>query len=201
MASTPMGGTFNRSVTVPAYTWANRPASASVGSIIRATDLNNALMMWNGTGWAPVGGGVVLACSGATGMTVTGTTSKTTLATVVVPGGMMGADGTIEVLAEYSFTGTAGGKRITYEVGGSIFFDNTASTSIVTKRAFTSLRNKGSVSTQSGPSIAVYSADNTGGIYSLAVNTENNFSIAFNVTLVNAADSATLLGYTVRLVR
>lgn len=98
-------------------TWANRPTSPRLGQRIRLTDYGNREFYWNGTVWQQLGAQPW--AQSATPVSVTGTLTETTLATITIPGGMMGPNGSLRIRALFGGTNSANSKTMRVRLAGS----------------------------------------------------------------------------------
>lgn len=195
-----------RALSFPDFTWATRPPATSAGQIIRVVDINNALFIANGTDWVPVGGECVLAHYSAAPLTLTGSVAQTVLATASIPGGLLGANGVLEILTRWSFTNNANAK--TYQaywgpVAGGTEVLSATGASITTVRQMTEIEAAGATNSQRGHSrfsIGGFTGSSAAVIAASRDSTVNQ-QITFCGTLANAGDSMSLDGYTIRLVR
>lgn len=170
--------------------WGSLRADGTNGMSVRFISGTNIFAaMSDGIRWRPVGAFATLQPNAS----VTGTTNETTLASVTIPGGLMGSDGSIRVYALYSFTGTAGIKTIKLKFGGLTFASASAGNTNGERCLFRTISNIGQ-SSQRGSSEVAYS-DTTGGvaIMSFAVDTSLDFNVSSSMQLANAADSATMV--------
>lgn len=152
---------------------------------------------------------IVLGASAASGMAVTGTVSETVLATVSIPGGVMGSNGIIRVTSLWTYTNSGNTKTLTWRFGAAgAGTSGTAymSTPVTTSSLFqeTRLVRNITASTQKGAS----SGNPTGGIgvssgavVTSNINTGNAAEIAFTATLTNTGETITLESYIVELIR
>lgn len=182
-------------------TWANRPsASAANGLRWLMTDIGRGtVMLSDGTYWRPMNGSAVIGGSNAAA-TITGSTNKTALGTLALLAGLAnipGASLLVETL--WSVNNTAGGKGLKIELGSTTFYNITGA-SVLSDANYTMIRIR-SQNSQIGMPVASASGLSTSAA-ACVVSTEN-MSTALNVTisaqLNNASDTATLEGWTVRL--
>ena len=108
---------------VVAYTWAGKPAAASnTGITIRITDVGGtagSLWISDGAYWKPVGGSVILAQSGVA-ITAPDTSVDEPLASVIIPAGIMGTNGSLRITSSYSCgVQTANVKTMRVRFGGA----------------------------------------------------------------------------------
>ena len=89
------------------YTWANKPSVAPLGQIICVTDVgeNGILCRGNGTKWVRLNPIKVFSLSAP--VSLTGSTSVVTLATVTIPAGLLGANGKLKIYPLWSTTNNA----------------------------------------------------------------------------------------------
>jgi hypothetical protein len=182
------------------YTWAALSALTGVptGSAATVSDLGYAQMVYNGTRWRPPGGQLVLAQSGAAA-SVTGTLVETVLATVTVPGGLMGLYGSLLIKATWSVTNSGNTKTMKVVFGGTAF-SSIAMTAVNSTPSETFIRNRGSTTNQVGSASAGSLGFTSGGGQILGIsNTANDVTLTLNGLLTNIAETITLEGYTVQV--
>lgn len=148
-------------------------------------------------------GGYLLAAS-FVAVPHTGDTAETTLATVTVPGGAMGANGFIRVRAVYSFTGSTNIKapRIRFGgTGGTLYVNYSISTaSFVSFATDIIIGNRNNAASQvgaGGPNTSF--GFGTAAPVTSAVNTAADADLLLRGVLANAGETITLEYYTVEL--
>lgn len=186
-------------------TWASRPTTAQVGDLITITDIGpvDEVFKYNGTRWAPINGQCLLASTN-TSVSVTGTVDQTELGTVTLPGGLVSANGILEISSYWTLTNSANGKIIKIKIGqtsdpvtgGSSFFNRTETT-IAIHQHLCILRCSNSVNAQK----AISSTMATG----LGVTTASNFTNTYDLStdkkifltgqLANTGETITLRGW------
>ena len=139
----------------------------------------------------------VLAQSGAS-TSVTGTVSKTALATITIPGGMLGANGIIRIIPLFSYTNSANNKTLSTELNGTAVVSAVVTTTaddqfiIIYRAANSTTAQKYYVGgTGIGP---IASAIGTA-----AINTANDVILTISGTLANTGETITLEAYTVEI--
>lgn len=146
--------------------------------------------MSDGIRWRPVGAFVALQPNAS----VTGTTNETTLASVTIPAGLMGADGTLRVYALFSYTGTAGTKTVRCKLGGQSFVNLAVTAANASTSVSKSIANIAAASQVSMPVAAINDGLSAGGaVFTSTVDTSADQSFAVTMQLASAADSATLV--------
>lgn len=191
-----------KKITTKKFTWATKPTSSQVGDLIVITDvgLSDELFRWTGSRWAPINSQIVLSAQ-SINASVTGTTTNTQLHEVVVPGGLMSANGQLELITVWSYTNSANTKslRIYFGTFGGVQYLSSTATTSTTQQTYTSIRNANSLTNQIG--FAFNAVGGAGAIGSTnvtsAINTVNNSSIFFGAQLVSAAEVITLKAYKV----
>lgn len=130
---------------------------------------------------------------------VTGTLSETTLATIVIPAGVMGANGSLRVTLQWSCTNTANTKTAGVRLGGqsirALALTNTAS-----RPDIVMLTNRGATNSQVGvvASASAYSNSSaTSPTY--AIDMSQAQSLTITGTLTNTGETITLESYTVEV--
>lgn len=181
-----------------AYTWAGKPAAAgNSGATIRITDVGGAggsLWTSNGTDWFPVGGVVVLACSG-TAVANTGNTSENTVYTLPVPAGMLGANGALHVTPLFDYTNNANTKTMKCKFDGTLVYSVATTTTTSLQMQYV-VRNANAANAQ----IAQASSGSTGmgavasSLLTGSSNTANAVNFTITAQCANAADTITLRG-------
>lgn len=187
-----------------AYTWTGKPAASSVaaGTVIRITDYGVGPGMFfvsDGTNWSPKG--PQLLARGTVAASVTGTTNETTLATITVPGGMMGLNGGIEIDATWSNNSSGNIKthRMRWTgVAGTQLYAVATSTNIA-HHEMRRLRNRNSASSQisSYSSVAPGFGSGTTAPTTTAVDTTADQTIVLSSQLANAGDNSAVERYEV----
>lgn len=186
-------------------TWANRPTTAQVGDLIMITDIGpvDEVFKYNGTRWAPINGQCLLASTNAS-VSVTGTVDQTELGTVTLPGGLVSANGILEISSFWTMTNSANNKIIKIKLGqttdpvtgGSSFFNRTETT-ISIHQHLCILRCSNSVNSQK----AISSTISTGLGSTTASNYTNTYDLSTDKKifltgqLANTGETITLRGW------
>ncbi len=190
-------------------TWAQRPNAAQYANeIIYISDVGVGGSYWtsNGTYWSPLNGEVTLAQSGAA-IDLTGFATEQVMATYTLPGGLMSANGQLEITHFWNVTNSVNNKTVRIRhssVGGGISGDTYYSftqTAIVGIQAITCIRANNSVSAQKGWGIATSVASGIGAIAatlrSFTRGLQNDSDIVFTAGLANTSETVTLEGYSI----
>lgn len=131
---------------------------------------------------------------------VTGTLVETVLASIVVPAGMMGPNGSLIVTATWSHSNNANTRRLIVNFGGTPFqsIPITVTSSTESSRI---IRNRGAVNSQVsiGTSGIGFQSSGTGKV-TAAVNTAVNQTLTLSAQLFDIAETITLEGYTVEVI-
>lgn len=170
--------------------WGSLRADGTNGLSARFISGSNIFVaMSDGIRWKPVGAFATLQPNAS----VTGTTNETTLSSVTIPAGLMGADGSIRIYALFSFTGTAGTKTIRAKLGGQSFVNLAATATNASASVMKSVCNTSSSAQVSMPATALNDGLQAGGVvFSSAVDTTADQTFAVTMQLASATDSATL---------
>lgn len=190
-------------------TWSQRPnASQYQNEIIYISDIGIGGSYWtsNGTYWSPLNGEVTLAQTGAA-TSVTGTTSETVLATYTLPGGLMSANGQIEIIHFWNVPSTANNKQIRVRhssvgggIAGDIYYYN-AVTTIIGLQGITCIRANNSVSAQKGWGIGSTGASGIGTIASalrsFTRGLQSDSDIVLTAQLADTSETVTLEAYSI----
>lgn len=132
-------------------TYANRPVATSVasGKEFMATDLGNARWVSDGTQWILLTPCSLLKLATASSIvdSVGQATTESTLATLNIPAGALGANDGLQLDLIWSCTNTAAAKRIRARFGGTVLFNLDLTTHLVFRQSV-KLRNRNSQSSQ-----------------------------------------------------
>jgi len=151
------------------------------------------------------GGGIGLPAAGvlkqsAVPASVTGTLSETTLATIAVPAGAMGVNGSLRITTLWSLPNNANTKSFKVRFGGIDFlgYSTTAAQSL---QVLTIIRNRGAANSQVAGPLAVSSSysSSVGAVTTSAIDTSLSQSIVLAAQLGNTADAVTLEAYAVEI--
>lgn len=151
----------------------------------------------------------ILGASAATGMSVTGTTSETVLATVALAAGVIGANGILRVTSLWQVTNSVNNKILTWRLGVSgngiagDIFGQTTQTTVAAMRMQQQVQNRNSTASQvllSGIGTGGWGTT-TAGIATATRDTSVALDLVFTGTLANTGETITLHSYTVELLR
>lgn len=177
------------------YTWANKPAIAPLGQIICITDIgeNGSLWRGNGTKWVRLHSIKFYDLSAA--VVLTGTTSLTTLATITIPAGLIGANGKVKFYPLWSNTNNANTKTLRVIINGATTVHTATSQNSVHNSGLLILRNFNSETIQrmSSGMVAGFGST-TGSIAAPTIDTTVPVTVAVTGQLANSADTMTLEG-------
>lgn len=136
---------------------------------------------------------------------VTGTTSETTLGSVVIPAGAMGANGIIRVTALFSYTSSGNNKTLRVRLGGlaGTAFHQAISTTSSFHQTMVMIRNRNSVSSQVSAPLISAIAFNTGSaaVGTGSVNTANEQTLVITGQLANNSETITLEAFSVEILK
>lgn len=138
----------------------------------------------------------VLAKSGV-GVSHTGNTNETTLATITIPAGAMGPNGQVEVEVVFSFPNSANTKTMRVKLGGTLA-SSTATTANASFQGKSRIANRNSASSQVAPGALVMSTT-TSAVNTLTINTASAADITITGQLANSGETITLESYLVRI--
>lgn len=144
---------------------------------------------------------VVLLAQSGVPVSVTGTTLETTLASVTIPGGLIGPSGYVQALSIWQFTNNANNKSPRARLGGVIVWSTTGASSAGGRYLadfFNAGANGAQVTWNNGASPF---GQGSAAIISTALDTEADQNLTLTAQLGSAGDVATLLGYSVKVYR
>lgn len=134
----------------------------------------------------------------AVASSITGTTAETTLGTVTIPAGLIGANGQVEVVTAWTVTNSANNKVMKVVFGGSNIMATTVTT-VATQQTYQRIANRNSEEAQvSFSPFSVSGLSNTStAISTFTVNTAVDTVVNFTGTLANTGETITLESYIV----
>ena len=171
--------------------WANRPSPVNNGGLyafFTMPDGRRVAMVSDGARWRPVYAYALLQPNAS----VTGTTTETTLSSLTIPGGLLGADGAIRVTAIFSFTGTAGIKTMRAKYGTLTFVNSGPVVSTLSASISRTIANTTATAQVAVPITAAEGNAQGTSLLSGTVDSTVDQPLVFTVQLANIADSATL---------
>lgn len=184
-----------------AYAWASLPAAASwAGYRARVTDYGvNLIVISDGTRWVPAG--IQTLGRSAVASSVTGTASETTLATVVVPAGLLGVNGALRISSLWSMTNNANAKTLRYKAGASTYFQGAGASNASLIDPGQLIRQRNAVSVQvSRPNASVNLAGMNGNAVTVSgTDFSTDQSLLFTGQLGVTTDTITLEQYLVEV--
>lgn len=132
-------------------------------------------------------------------VSLTGSTTKTTLATIAIPAGTIGPNGSVEIDVIFTGTSSANNKSLSIDFGGTTLWGAVVTTSPAI-RATASIFNTNSASAQTALStLSGTGAGGLGTVLTSTINTGSAVNITLTGTLANASETITLLHYLVRV--
>jgi hypothetical protein len=174
--------------------------TTAASGAIEEISVGSGLTLASGT----LSAGAIVIGQSAVAQSVTGTTTETTLATITIPAGLMGANGRIEIETLWSFTNSANNKIMRTKFGGTSYSAVTATTRASFRTsAFVANRNatnsqvggqNGGIGTELGPY-----GTGTGSPTTTAIDTTSAVNITLTAQLANTGETITLEAYSVKL--
>lgn len=177
------------------YTWATKPSVAPNGQIICITDVgeNGSLWRGNGTKWIKLH--AVKYYNNTTPVSLTGTTAETTMLTIPVKGGLIGANGVLAIQPLWNTTNSANTKTLRIKLGATTCYSYGAA-NLSHQDAYINVRNIGSESSQKTTSGM---SGGTGGTVNNYNSTSTDTSVDFNIVvtgqLANSADTMAIQAF------
>jgi hypothetical protein len=145
----------------------------------------------------------LLAASAATGMSHTGNTNETALATVTIPAGAMGLNGGLHIYTSWAYTNSGNGKTLRVRFGGvsGTSYLSSAPTTTASLSDMRRIRNRNSASSQVGGSANVSNPliSQTTAIVTSSVDTSAAVDVVISGQLASAGETITLENYEVWL--
>ena len=174
------------------YTWANKPSVAPLGQIICVTDVgeNGSLWRGNGTKWVRLHPIKVFSLSAP--VSLTGSTSVVTLATITIPAGLLGANGKLKIYTLWATTNNANVKTLRAIFSGATCTTMT-SQSVPNNSGLVIIRNTNNEAAQKCSSGLVAGiGSSTGSIASTTVDTTAATTLVISGQLAVGTDTLTL---------
>jgi hypothetical protein len=208
-----MSGFFQLYPNYPTFAWASVPAAASLtGRIIQVSDVGvsgGSLFISNGTNWKPLFPVVIARSNSGVGNSSSTNSAEFNLATVTIPAGLMGLNGTLAI--DFFGSQTASTNSRTWNLrhnttsgavtGGTLIVNNANAAANASFRALLRLSNRASASVQ----LAAPAALATGGGYGAgakvdgAIDTGSVSYLNFNGIKATGTETMTLESYQVVL--
>ncbi len=173
------------------YTWANKPSVAPLGQIICVTDVgeNGSLWRGNGTNWVRLNPIKIFSLSVPVS---TSSTSGVTLATIIIPAGLLGANGKLKIYPLWATTNNANVKTLRAIFSGSTCTTMT-SQSVPNNSGLVIIRNTNSESAQKTSSGLVAGIGSSfGSIASTTIDTTAATTLVITGQLAVGTDTLTL---------
>ena len=133
----------------------------------------------------------------------TGDTNESTLASITVPGGLMGKKGRLVVTALWTVTNNANNKTLRTKLGATAY-SGLVQPSVATVRQQVEIANRGAQNSQvAGPNGSGFTGftSSTSPVTTSAEDTSADKTLALTGQLADAADTVTLQSYTVELIQ
>lgn len=188
---------------VPSYTWATLPLASAYTGLAVISDVGVAPSLWrsNGTAWAPVNGRVLLARAMAPQTAITGTTNETNAAAaIVIPAGLMGANGGLQISTRWAVTNSANDKTLKAKLGATAF-ETILVTSVASLLLETTIDNVNDAAVQIGGNGAAPQVGTATAFAAGTINTAVAQNLTFTGQLESSGESIQLLSYEVWLRR
>jgi hypothetical protein len=185
-------------------TAANLSATGGTSQVLKQVSTGAPITVGQLTGNDLTKGVYIIAMSAATGMTVTGTTGETTLATVAIPGNTLGANGALRITAQWTKTGTAGTVDPRIKFGGTTYMDiGAAGATVLSGRYQTEIHNRNVTNSQIGTAIgqANFAMQATTTSVTTALDTTTSQNVTFTCQLGNTGDTCELSSYTIEILK
>lgn len=177
-------------------TWATRPTSGTIGDKYLVSDLNYAEFIWDGTRLVSTSE-QILTGTAVVGTPHTGTTARTAIVSVTVPGGLLGPNGSLSFL--FTSTGVGAGSKLwNLTLGGTDIF-HAGPTGQTWQGGQCIVTNRNSNSSQQGLALNLSSPYVTGVNTPMnsTVDTTVDQTLTLNATLGTSGDSMTLQSWRV----
>jgi len=132
----------------------------------------------------------------------TGDTNPATFYTIAIPGGTIGANGSLRITVSFGYTGTAGAKTPTIAFGGTTFYSTASpSGSTLSAHIITTISNRNNTSIQIGGSTnqAGYTSTNNAFVPG-AIDTTISQNLVISGQLANAGDSIAVERYLIEVI-
>ncbi|QDV34908.1 hypothetical protein [Tautonia plasticadhaerens] len=191
---------------ITSTTFANRPAaSAATDKIYYFSDIGGGtLFISNGSVWKPLGR-CFLASSAVASATLSGTTTETTFVTVNVPGGLMTANGSLQITCTNSGNNSANSKTLRIRLGGAsgTVFLQAGSTTLISQQATAIITNRNAQNSQFGMSAgsAGYGQSSGAGVTgAIDTSADTTLVITGQLQSAGAGEEMTLLRHMVELI-
>ena len=174
------------------YTWATKPSVAPSGQIICITDVGENGSLWRGDGTKWVRLNQIKIFSLSAPVSLTGSTSVVTLATITIPAGLLGANGKLKIYPLWATTNNANVKTLRANIGG-VLCTTMTSQSVPNNSGLVIIRNINNEAAQKCSSGLVAGiGSSAGSIASPTVDTSAATTITITGQLAVGTDTLTL---------
>lgn len=183
---------------------------AAIFAALVTPQMAEAATAWNAVVHAGSGGSEIgqVISAGAPGTAETGATSETVLANILIPAGMAGPNARITVRTFWNFTGTAGTKTVKVYLntaataGGTAYLSAAGASGDLSAFYETTIVAQGSTSAQiGGLATGTWGRSTAAVLPSGTIDMTAASYIVISATLANSADTATLAGYQVEILK
>lgn len=160
-----------------------------------------AILVFTGAAWldaaAASGAWRVIAASGVSA-SHTGSTSETTLASIILPGGALGPNGALRISSQWSHTNSANNKTLRYRLGGSVLMAPVLTATAASAHQRT-IQNRGAENAQvtQGAGFGNSFGGTTNPAATSAIDTSTDQTLTITGQLANSGESLTLESYLV----
>ena len=174
------------------YTWETKPSVAPLGQIICITDIGENGSLWRGDGTKWVRLNQIKIFSLSAPVSLTGSTSVVTLATITIPAGLLGANGKLKIYPLWATTNNANVKTLRANIGG-VLCTTMTSQSVPNNSGLVIIRNINNEAAQKCSSGLVAGiGSSAGSIASPTVDTSAATTITITGQLAVGTDTLTL---------
>ena len=188
------------------YTWATLPAATAyaAGTQARVTDVGaaGAGSLWVSTGsvWVPENGHILVAQSAVAVTAPANDTNENVLATVTIPGGVIGANGALRITPVWSYTNSGNIKTLRVRLGGTQI-GTAGPTTTATLQSYFMVRNRNDEASQVSSVLGAGAVSSASAVTTTAVNTAADVSLTITAQKATGSETVTLEGYNVELMR
>ena len=172
------------------YTWANKPSVAMLGQIICVTEIGENGSLWRGDGTKWVKLNAFVLYSNLTTVSLTLTTLETTLATIPIKGGVLGANGKLRFYILGTVTNNANSKSFRLKHAATTLWQVAYTTAVgITSQILFLNKNSESSQVTALFNTSILSGSASTVVTPSAIDTSADFSLTITGQLANSADS------------